>query len=78
MTKAKYDDDEPLTTTRTSDRGRTVALPTGGTLRFTLDVNLLKCGPEDRAFLFGIIDMLDAYEKARDEKAHGGTDVEKA
>ena len=60
--------DDPL-----DDRERTVRLRSGGRLHFTLDVNLLMCGPEERALLFGIVDMLDAYEKAREAaKAAGG------
>lgn len=60
---AKDDDRTAQPTDRTS---RSVTLAAGGKLTLSLTVNLLNLGPGDRAFLFDLIDKLDAYEKAQD------------
>lgn len=48
-----------------SQGSRSVTLTSGGSLDFTLSVNLLDLSADDRAFLFGLIDTIDAYEKAQ-------------
>ena len=46
---------------------RTVALKSGGTLTLSASLDLFALMPSDRKFVFGIIDMLDGYEKGDNE-----------
>jgi hypothetical protein len=50
-----------------------VALRSGGTLRLSIDTDLLSLSKEDREWLFGIIDKLNAYEKGIDEQKQSAT-----
>lgn len=65
--KTHIDDDAPR-----SKHHRTVKLPSGGSLSFSCEVNLLALPAPDRTFLFGLIDQLDAYEQAQTQ-AHAQT-----
>lgn len=42
---------------------REVQLRSGGTLTIAASIDLFQLNPDDRAFVFGLIDKLDAYEK---------------
>lgn len=41
---------------------KTIQLQNGGSITLSLDVNILELKGEDRDFVFGLIDKLDAYE----------------
>lgn len=56
--------DEPPT----SGTSREVKLKSGGTLSLAASVDLFQLSPEDRTFVFGLIDALNKYEESNAKK----------
>lgn len=54
-----------------SDTTKTLILRSGGTLSITVSVDLLSLSRQDRAFVFGLIDKLGAYERGEEAKPRG-------
>ena len=58
------DDGDEIEIPTTKGTGKTVQLKSGGTLTVSATVDMFGISAEDRAFLFGLIDKLNEYERA--------------
>lgn len=69
----------PVTPIKETQQGsqRTIQLRRGGSLELLLDVNILALKGEDRAFVFDLIDKIDAYEEGSISSTEGTEQVER-
>lgn len=63
---------ETLTSERTQPKGeaRTIELESGGTLTVSFSVDIYELSPEDRNFVFGLIDSLKKYGSQKSHAQH--------
>lgn len=59
-----------------SGQGETVSLASGGTVTLTVNANLLRLTPPDRAWLFGLIDKFQSYDVLEGLDELGDDEVE--